>query len=315
MKSYSPPKIRSVHRITDTPLASLKIKPEDFVVEEVWELQFSGEGEHLYLYVEKIGQNTQWVAKALSRAFSVSEKSVGYSGLKDRQAITRQWFSLPSPHNESVTESDIEGIKILSRARHSSKLRRGSHQANRFQIRLRDIDGDRDLLQARLQSLAEQGFPNYFGAQRFGHSGNNLKAGFDLSRRRKLVGHPKRGIYLSAMRSALFNEVLAAQILAGKWPSIYQAEEPATGPLWGRGRPLSAEIGAEIEAKVVASNPELCDLLEHGGLSQERRNLVCKVADFEWQLERDDLFLSFSLPPGSYATVLVEELVALRTTS
>ena len=155
MKSYSPPEVCRVHRATDSPIASLKVQPEDFMVDEIWQPQFSGEGEHLYLYVEKIGQNTQWVAKALSRAFGVSEKSVGYSGLKDRQAVTRQWFSLPSPRSEFQRESEIEGVKILSRARHSTKLRRGSHQANRFQIRLRDIDGaiddTKDLLQSRLQ--------------------------------------------------------------------------------------------------------------------------------------------------------------------
>ncbi len=321
------PEVVRAFRITDQAIASLKQVPEDFVVEEIWQPQFSGDGEHLYLFIEKIGQNTPWVAKQLSKSFGVSEKTVGYSGLKDRQAVTRQWFSLPVPAQRAKKDPVIEGVRILQKARHSGKLRRGSHLGNSFQIRLRDLDADRVQLISRLGAVSEQGFPNYFGPQRFGHNGNNLRAGRQLAKARKLVGHPKRGFYLSAMRSSLFNQVLAAQMRAGNWSEIVDFYVPATGPMWGRGRPLSAEMGVDIENQVVADNAELCDLLEHGGLSQERRLLRQCPENFSWSfiereaeggLEREvegkqqDLLLRFSLPPGSYATVLIDELLAIR---
>lgn len=296
-------------------LASLKRFPQDFEVTEIWQPEFSGSGEHLYLYVEKIGQNTAWVAQQLAKAFRVGLKEVGYSGMKDRQAVTRQWFSLPVPADKAQMDAEIEGVSILKSARHSTKLRRGSHSGNQFKIRLRNLEGDPELVKERIEALLAQGFPNYFGLQRFGHNGNNLRAGMQLSKRRKLVGHPKRGIYLSAMRSALFNQVLTAQIHAGNWQEMIAATTPATGPMWGRGRPLKAELGATVEDQVLADNARLCDILEHGGLSQERRPLVQPCKDLGYAFQQQDLLLEFSLPPGSYATVLINELVAIRDES
>lgn len=310
------PEMVRVHRTKDQGVASLKQAPEDFLVEEIWQPQFSGEGEHLYLYIEKTGQNTPWVAKQLAKSFGVPEKTVGYSGLKDRQAITKQWFSLPVSAQKAKVDPIIEGVRILQKARHTSKLRRGSHLGNSFKIRLRNLEADKEQLLARLQAVSEQGFPNYFGLQRFGHNGNNLRAGRQLAKSRKLVGHPKRGIYLSAMRSSLFNQVLAEQIRSGNWPVILdlssESNAVATGPMWGRGRPLFAEIGRDIESRVVEENAELCDLLEHGGLSQERRLLRQLPENFSWAFEKQDLLIQFSLPPGSYATVLIDELVGIR---
>ncbi len=309
------PDRRLAYRDSDDLFASLKLHPEDFVVEELWQPEFSREGEHLYLFIEKTGQNTHWVAEQLARAFGVSVKAVGFSGLKDRQSVSRQWFSLPVPADRAQIEPDIEGVCILQRHRHSQKLRRGTHAGNHFEIRLRDLQGARDQLEERLGLIQQQGFPNYFGSQRFGHNGNNLRSAMQLARRRKLVGHPKRGIYLSALRSQLFNLVLAEHIEAGNWSQIVSANPPATGPMWGRGRPLGAEFGDALENRVTGENAELCDILEHGGLSQERRLLVQRCEDLDYRIEQDDLLLDFSLPPGSYATVLIDEILAVRAQS
>lgn len=322
-KNHVPEMVR-VHRIEGEDVASLKHVPEDFLVEEIWQPEFSGEGEHLYLFVEKTGQNTPWIAKQLANSFGICEKNVGYSGLKDRQAVTKQWFSLPVPAQKAKIDPIVEGMRILHKARHVSKLRRGSHSGNSFQIRLRDLEADKEQLISRLQAVSDQGFPNYFGLQRFGRSGNNLRAGRQLAKSRKLVGHPKRGIYLSAMRSSLFNQVLAEQIRVGNWPAILdfdsgldtslddESKLAATGPMWGRGRPLFAEIGKDIESEVVKENAELCDLLEHGGLSQERRPLRQYAENLSWVIEDKDLLMQFCLPPGSYATVLIDEIIGVR---
>lgn len=304
-----------VNRDADDLFATLKLYPQDFIVEELWQPEFSQEGEHLYLFVEKTGQNTHWVAEQLARAVGVSAKAVGFSGLKDRQSVSRQWFSLPVAADRARIEPDIEGVRILQRHRHSQKLRRGTHMGNHFQIRLRDLQGARDQLEQRLERIQQQGFPNYFGSQRFGHKGNNLRSAMQLARRRKLVGHPKRGIYLSALRSQLFNLVLAEHIEAGNWAQIVAANPPATGPMWGRGRPLVAEIDEALEKRITGENAELCDILEHGGLHQERRLLVQRCQDLNYRIEQDDLLLDFSLPPGSYATVLIDEILAVRDLS
>ena len=173
--------------------------------------------------------------------------------------MTRQWFSVHLPKEAGVepTLPEAPSYKVLSVGRHNKKLRRGVHSANHFVIRLRQVKGDREELESRLQLVAEQGVPNYFGEQRFGIEGGNLPeadrllaeqyGGGRQKGRRKRVS-PRGGIYLSAARSYLFNLVLAERIKQGSWAYSLDGEETATGPLWGRGRSAESEAVREIEA-------------------------------------------------------------------
>ena len=159
--------------------ATLKRLNEDFIVTELPLQLPCGQGEHIWLDIEKNGANTAFVVQQLARAAGVQERDVGYAGLKDRYAITRQWFSIYFPRGETP---DLTGLRhpefsVLSQSRHVRKLRPGDLQGNRFRIVLRDVTGDRDAIEANLEAVAARGAPNYFGAQRFGHDGGNLEQG------------------------------------------------------------------------------------------------------------------------------------------
>jgi tRNA pseudouridine13 synthase len=319
----------------------LRAIPEDFRVEEILGFEPDGEGTHVLLTVEKRGANSGWVAAQLARATGVPPRDVGSSGHKDRNAVTRQAYTLPWPAQASL-ESCLslagEGWRVVGASRHGRKLRPGSHRANRFALRVRDLAGDRESLHARLEAIAKRGVPNYFGPQRFGRDGSNLgrarrwAAGAAVPRDRSA-----RAFALSAARSQLFNAVLAERVRTGRWDrllpgeavmldgrrSFFRAGEidaglmarceamdvHPTGPLWGRGAtPATAEALA-VEAAVVTGDAALCTLLESQGLEQERRSLRLPVRDLEWAIEGDELTLAFELPRGAFATAVLHEIV------
>ena len=305
--------------------ATLKLLNEDFIVTELPLQPPSGEGEHIWLDIEKNGANTAFVAQQLAEAAGVQERDVGYAGLKDRHAISRQWFSIYLPNGKvkgetpDLTQLQHPEFKVLGQSRHVKKLRPGDLQGNRFRIVLREVTGDRNAIEANLEAVASQGVPNYFGAQRFGFEGGNVMQGQAMLAREIRVRNPKKkGIYLSAVRSFVFNEVLALRIQQGLWGQTLpgdvmdEAGRP-TGPLWGRGRVITTDQAQALENTVAARHATLCDGMEHAGLDQERRALVVRPADMSWEWpQADQLVLTFSLPAGTYATSVLTEI--LRTT-
>lgn len=298
--------------------ATLKLLNEDFLVTELPLQLPSGAGEHIWLDVEKNGANTVFVAQQLAAAAGVQEWDVGYAGLKDRYAITRQWFSIYLPKGETpdLTQLQHPEFKVMSQSRHVKKLRPGDLQGNRFRIVLRELAGDRDAIEANLQAVASQGVPNYFGAQRFGHEGGNVEQGRAMLAREIRVRNPKKkGIYLSAVRSFVFNEVLALRIQQGLWGQTLpgdvmdEAGRP-TGPLWGRGRVSTSDQAQALENGVAKRHAILCDGMEHAGLDQDRRALVACPGDMTWEWpQADQLVLTFSLPAGTYATSVLSEIL------
>jgi len=299
--------------------ATLKLLNEDFLVTELPLQLPSGAGEHIWLDVEKNGANTVFVAQQLAAAAGVQEWDVGYAGLKDRYAITRQWFSIYLPKGETpdLTQLQHPEFKVMSQSRHVKKLRPGDLQGNRFRIVLRELAGDRDAIEANLQAVASQGVPNYFGAQRFGHEGGNVEQGRAMLAREIRVRNPKKkGIYLSAVRSFVFNEVLALRIQQGLWgltlpgDVMDEAGRP-TGPLWGRGRVSTSDQAQAMENGVAERHAILCDSMEHAGLDQDRRALVACPGDMTWEWpQADQLVLTFSLPAGTYATSVLSEILS-----
>ncbi|WIT12209.1 tRNA pseudouridine(13) synthase TruD [Paucibacter sediminis] len=304
--------------------ATLKGHNEDFGVTELPLQLPSGAGEHIWLEIEKNGANTAFVAQQLAEAAGVQEWDVGYAGLKDRYAITRQWFSIYFPKGETpdLTLLQHPEFKVLSQSRHVKKLRPGDLQGNRFRIVLRELSGGPDAIaaiEANLKAISSQGVPNYFGAQRFGFEGGNVEQGRAMLAREIRVRNPKKkGIYLSAVRSFVFNEVLALRIQQGLWGKTLpgdvmdEAGRP-TGPLWGRGRVITTDQAQALENGVAERHATLCDGMEHAGLDQERRALVASPVDMSWEWpQADQLVLTFSLPAGTYATSVLNEI--LRTT-
>lgn len=311
--------------------AVIRSSPEDFRVDEILGFEPDGDGNHWLLLVEKTGANSDWVAKQLANHAGIRFRDVGFNGMKDRHAVTTQWFSIPVV-DEALDWSAFghDEFRILEFHRHRRKLRRGSHVANRFVLRLRDVS-DCDAVQARVSPVKEQGVPDYFGGQRFGRHGDNVT--------RALAGARDRGrggIYLSAMRSYLFNAVLAERVTDGSWNRILEgeavqlagsrsffiAESPAelesrlaegdihpSGPLWGRGELPCVGAVAELEKSVAIRYPELVGKLEAETLKQERRALRLLANDLEIVEDGErQLLCRFTLPAGAYATSVLREL-------
>lgn len=320
----------------------LRAEPEHFVVEEIPLAPPDEEGDHAWLEVRKRGANTQWVASALARHAGVPLVDVGFAGLKDRNAVTTQWFSVSLAGRADPDWSDLAepGVEVLRVSRARRKLRRGELAGNRFGLRVTSLHGEFDALAERVARVGETGVPNYFGPQRFGHGGGNLvHARAMFERRERVRDRHRRGLYLSAARSLLFNRVLASRVRLAAWTRalpgdllLYddggtsrvgeavderQARALAvlqchpSGPLWGRGRQGVDGEALAIESEALAGLAGWRNALEHAGLSQERRALRLVVADLHWQLDAaaGALEVGFSLPAGAYATVVLRELI------
>jgi len=318
--------------------ARLRSSPEDFVVEEILGYDADGAGEHALLWVEKRGANTDWVARELAKFAGVSQVAVGYAGMKDRHAVTRQTFSVqlagkPDPDWSVFPHAEV---KVLAATRHSRKLKRGALRGNRFVLVLRDAQGDREAAERVLAQIAARGVPNYYGEQRFGREGGNVEQARAMFAGRR-VERDKRSFLLSAARSQIFNSVLAARVERDAWDKPLDGEiwslagsrswfgpEPFTdvlaerlaradihpsGPLWGQGEPpAQAEAGA-LEREVGAAYGDLAAGLAAARMDQERRPLRLMPKDLRWRWHDDGaLELSFELPAGAYATVVVREL-------
>jgi tRNA pseudouridine13 synthase len=321
--------------------AVIRSVPEDFIVEEQIGFSPDGEGNHAWLHIRKRNTNTEWLARELAALAEVPLGEVGYAGLKDRHALTSQVFTVhlsgkPEPDWQQLASEDITFLDI---DRHGRKLKRGSLRENGFTLTLRELQGECGDLEQRLQRIAEEGVPNYFGEQRFGHDFGNLAMAAAMFRGewRENIRH-KRSLYLSAARSYLFNRVLSARVAERCWnralpgESLMQRGSSSclsmrvisgeieqrikegmllpTGPLWGRGRPSSLADAQAFELAVLEGEALWKDGLEKAGMEQERRALRLPVKGLQWQwLEEGALQLEFSLPPGAYATSVLRELV------
>jgi tRNA pseudouridine13 synthase len=325
--------------------ATIRTKPEDFLVEELPAFEPSGSGEHLLLTVEKRGMNTVFAAKRLAQWARVQEMAVSYAGLKDRHAVTRQRFSVHLPRKVAPDLAALESddLRVLDHAWHARKLPRGALAGNRFVVVLRGVRADRDAIERRLQVIAARGVPNYFGEQRFGRKGDNVAQALAMFAGRR-VRREERTLLLSAARSELFNRVLAARVRAGAWDIGLDGEvwsldgsrslfgpEPYTdelarrlaafdihpsGPLWGKGELRSRGEVAALELRVLAEEDALPLRagLEAAGLAQERRPLRLRPDNLVWRWAAEDaLELAFSLPPGAYATAVLAELGDIAT--
>ncbi|RLA54637.1 MAG: tRNA pseudouridine(13) synthase TruD [Gammaproteobacteria bacterium] len=294
--------------------ADFRTTADDFIVVELLQWPFSDDGDHIYLKIRKRNQNTRRVAENLAQIFGVALQDIGYCGLKDRRAVTTQWFSIRHselPLGLQAGSQLLAQCEVLRVTRHRRKLSRGMHSGNAFDLHLRNFEGDMELAEQRLITIGGQGVPNYFGEQRFGIDGGNLLAADRLlsqSSSRK-SRDPKWGLYVSAARAHLFNSVLSARIGQGIWATAVGGETVPSGPLWGRGRSSAGKELAELEARVLAPHAVWCHGLEHCGLQQERRDLIVVPSTMSWQWQQRDLHLAFTLPPGAFATAVLRELL------
>lgn len=325
--------------------ALLRSEPEDFQVVEQLGFEPDGEGEHQFLYIRKRGENTDWVARQLAHFCRISPRDVSYAGKKDRHAVTEQWFSVHLPGHKATLNWDLFGgdtIQVLRAERHSRKLRLGSLKGNRFVLRLREVSDGEELM-ARFDYL-RSGVPNYFGEQRFGHHYGNIEKGLALiAGRFKERQRHKKGLYISAVRSWLFNCLLSERIDRGLWQQILEGdvlmidgsqscflydgdrsidrrladgELHLTGPLWGRGELMTQGATRQFEQSALAEFGEVCGQLAALGLNQERRSLRLTPTELAIEPESDGQWrLAFELPSGAFATSVLRELCRWRNAS
>lgn len=326
--------------------AVIRSEPLDFQVTENLPFEPEGEGGHVWLWIEKVGANTDWVARQLAEFAGIRPVEVGYAGLKDRHAVTRQWFSVKV---EGITEPDwqsmaIEGVTVLKQTRHTKKLKTGVLKGNHFQLRLREMTGDRVDWENALQSIQKSGVPNYFAEQRFGRQGSNLQRAekwfVDNLKPKK---RQQRSMILSAARSWLFNLVLSARVTNESWQKILPGEllqldgshsffhvEIAdeelerrlnegdihpTGPLYGQGDLLKGGDLQSLEEDILNPWQEWQSGLIKQGLKADRRALRLLPESFDWLWDNEDLQLAFSLPAGAYATAVLRELAVISDAS
>ncbi len=308
----------------------IKEHASDFCVDEQRAVSLDGRPLHQFLRIEKTHITTGEVAKLLARTCSVAVNDVGYAGMKDKHAQCRQWFSVPATAalsadlpDQLLREDTAAGcgkrqVQIIERGLHGRKLRRGELRGNDFRLR---VTSAAPVDPGLITTLTARGFPNYFGPQRFGHGGANFERAkrWLLQRRRRRIPAPEKGRHLSVLRSFLFNEVLAARVRANSWHRLLTGDHclntAATGPLWGRGRSITASGAREVENRALAPHREICDALEFSGVDQLRRPLRVIPQGLRcWQRMTTseqapfELYLRFALPPGSFATSMLGEL-------
>jgi len=328
---------------------TLRASPEDF---QVWELPLiepQGSGSHLWLEIRKRDANTAWVAGQLASAAGVPPRDVGYAGMKDRRAVTTQWFSvgLQEAADADWSAWEIPGVTILRAGHHGRKLQRGALRGNRFLITLRMLRGRLDGLAGRIEEVGRAGVPNYFGPQRFGHGGANVERAVRWLERGGRIRRSERSIHLSAVRSYLFNEVLAERVRQANWNHLIDGDVAQldgsrstfcadtldaelegrcadfdihpTGPLPGRsrGRPGQSVSGtaAALEESVLAPYGDVVAALQRANVDADRRSLRVLPTGLDWRIDGADLQLEFALPPGAYATGVLRELVLTEAAS
>jgi tRNA pseudouridine13 synthase len=319
----------------------LKASPEDFVVVEDLGFEPDGEGEHILVRVRKKGCNTRFVADALAKFLKIAAREVSFAGQKDKHAVTEQWLCARVPGKETPDLSAFrpEGCQVLEYARHKRKLRLGALKGNSFTLVLREID-HRDDVESRLQAIGARGVPNYFGAQRFGIGGSNLQGALRWAQSGAPVrDRNKRSFWLSAARSALFNQIVhvrlqkmvfnqvvdgdALQIAGrGSW-FVAAAEELAelqrrvdekalmiTAALPGSGEWGTRGDALALEEAAVADETSLQALLLREKVEAARRAMLLYPQRLSWEwLDDATVTLRFWLPAGSFATSVVRELI------
>jgi tRNA pseudouridine synthase D (truD) len=320
--------------------ALLKAECADFVVKENLGYSMAGEGEFVAVRVRKTDANTLFVGEKLAQFAEISARNMSYAGLKDRRAVTEQWFSLQMPGKPTPDFGDfqLEGIEILEVTRHNRKIRTGSLDGNYFDILLRNAI-ENDDLKVRLENLSKFGFPNYFTEQRFGRDGHNLTQALRWAKGEiQVKDRKKRSFYLSAARSEVFNLVVSERLKQGvanrvlpndivqlsgshSWfvadekedlnvlqLRLEQGDLQLTAPLIGE----TAQPACSLENDIVQQHQDIVNLMKQERLKPARRPLLMKPKDFNWQFEETGLRLKFYLPAGSYATALVRELVNIE---
>ncbi|WP_101775592.1 tRNA pseudouridine(13) synthase TruD [Pasteurella oralis] len=336
----NPPQQTTSVALENKQTAQLKAECADFIVKEHLGYEMAGEGEFVVVKIRKTDCNTLFVGEKLAQFVGISARNMGYAGLKDRKAVTEQWFCLQMPGQPTpdFSQFQLAGVEVLDVTRHNRKIRTGSLDGNYFEILLRGAK-ETPALNIRLENVKKWGFPNYFTEQRFGRDGHNLTQALRWAKGEiKVKDRKKRSFYLSAARSEVFNLIVSAriehnliqQVLLGdilqlqgshSWFQVGEHEDLPTlqarlmqqdvlltAPLIGE-QNLAA---TELENQIIEQHQALLQLMAQERIKAARRPMLMHAQDFHWAFVENGLKLYFYLPAGSYATALVRELVDVQ---
>lgn len=323
-----------------TAKGKIKAKPEHFKVIENLGYEFAGSGEHLMVSIRKTGENTSFVANELAKACGVKSKDVSWAGLKDRHAVTEQWLSVHLPTagfpNLALFQSQHPSIEILAMTRHNKKLRPGDLAGNYFEVTLSEVTDVEEVLK-RLEVVAQQGVPNYFGNQRFGKDGNNLNEARRWGRENvRTRDQNQRSLYLSTARSWIFNRIVSSRIeqncfyrfvegdislvngeqilvasekVAEFNQLLSQDEAQISAALAGDNALPTQSEAQKLEQPFIDEEEDLMKLIRGNRMRHDRRAISLKAQDLTWQVDGDSITLKFALDAGSFATSIVRELI------
>lgn len=320
----------------------IKVEPEDFVVEELPAYPPSGEGAHVYLWLQKRDWAWHALSKEIARRLDMDRRDIGAAGQKDRRAVTRQWVSVPEAVAPRLGELDhIEGVAILEVSRHNNKLKTGHNRGNRFEIVVRDVEvEDADTVARAIAERVSDGIPNLYAQQRFGRDGRTAADGWLVLQGRtpKPLRRDRRRLRLcvSALQSALFNDYsvrrieagLARQVVRGDLLAkrdtggLFVCEDPAadqprleageieiTGPMYGSKLWAAEHEAGELEQSVLSDAGITAE--DFGSLGKlalgTRRSFWVRADELDARAEGGQATLKFALPSGSYATLWVRE--------
>lgn len=319
-----------------------KSQATDFIVTENLGFEPSGEGEHLFLWIEKSMLTTHELIEHVARDFSVKARDVGYSGLKDKLAITKQWLSLYLPGQmNSLTLPEISKYKIISHAWHHKKLRPGTHRSNQFEAIIRGVKTLPDTSYQQLELIQNQGMANYFGQQRFGQKDDNVARAlhaFTNARRARKLSRSKKSMYLSSLRSFLFNSILSRRIgleywdkpmpgdvfmLCGSQSIFYEPlsnvllerikkfDLSSTVSLYGSGKQLLQDDALALESKVVTEYESIknCLIQQSSKLQMRATRVAVQGLSVDHDVGAETLHVKAGLPRGSYFTSLLAHFV------
>ncbi len=314
---------------------------EDFQVFERPAYPFSGEGEHLFIWLEKRGNTTKFIMDAFRDQLNIKQKDIGVAGLKDRHAVTRQWISIPKKFEPRLSALKLEGLEILETTYHGNKLGVGHLRGNTFKLRIRDAAPDSlERARAIVERLNTFGVPNYFGPQRFGNTGRNAERGLELVKDGRMRGPesiPLKRFLIGSLQSLLFNHYVRLRFERGVLDAMLEGdvakkhetggmftvadanlesvraknlEISATGPLYGKKVMPALGVSKELEDEVLAA----FDLTWEGFKNRtgSRRITRVKLENLTLSPADDGFWIAFDLPKGSFATVVLREIMKVN---
>jgi len=323
---------------------SIKLQVDDFKVVEQLGFDFTGAGEHLFLYIQKTGLTTHELINLIAEKLSVPARQIGYSGLKDKHAITRQWLSVQLPGCKQIPDiTETDQFQILQTHWHDRKLRVGVHKSNQFDIKVRNVTGNDSQLSSTIESIRCYGFANYFGEQRFGARGDNVEQALRILNNRhksKRMTRTKRSLLISSLRSELYNRILSKRISREIWQQPidgdvfvlagsqsvfaeslsseinrrYREFDIHSGvSLFGTGDSRLSLSAMDIENEIFAANAEICETLLNQNLKRSFRanRAVTKNLEVQYFPEQAEIHIQVELKKGSYLTTLLNHFVSL----